>query len=195
MGTALMIGGRSHGNVDNVVGTMLDQDIARLEGCMIPVIVKTEEGVERTFLNRNAPLGPQLLDVLGVSGGTVQAVYRNKLDIEATPEENGIDDEATLTVQLAGISFPEVVQDLLLLNLEMTEERATKRAYLDADGNLISWDLCYCPITALTEWIGGLTSLTYLNVGKTAIKELPETIGGLTSLTSLDISWTAIKEL
>jgi hypothetical protein len=35
---------------------------------MIPVIVKTEEGVERTFLNRNAPLGPQLLDVLGVSG-------------------------------------------------------------------------------------------------------------------------------
>jgi len=83
-----MIGGYQHEAMsDNVVGTMLvraeilisdkpqpttlsrqDQDIARLEGCMIPVIVKTEEGVERTFLNRNAPLGPQLLDVLGVSG-------------------------------------------------------------------------------------------------------------------------------
>ena len=80
---------------DNVVGTMLvraeilisdkpqpttlsrqDQDIARLEGCMIPVIVKTEEGVERTFLNRNAPLGPQLLDVLGVSGTSPASSYR-----------------------------------------------------------------------------------------------------------------------
>jgi len=154
---------------------------------MIPVIVKTEEGVERTFLNRNAPLGPQLLDVLGVSGGTVQAVYRNKLDIEATPEENGIDDEATLTVKLVGISFPEVVQDLLLLNLEMTEEMATRGANLDADGNLISWDLSYCPITALTEWIGGLTLLTLLNVSYTAIKELPESIGGCTALEILSL--------
>merc|ERR1712086_954717 len=163
---------------DHVAGTMLDQDIARLEGCMIPVIVKTEEGVERTFLNRNAPLGPQLLDVLGVSGGTVQAFYRNELDIKATPDENGIDDEATLTVQLAGISFPEVVQDLLLLNPGMTEKMAVKGAILDADGNLISWTLSFCGhLTALPEWIGGLTSLTRLDVRNTAIKELPESIG------------------
>ena len=115
------------------------------------------------------PLARPMSSLLTMAGGTVQAVYRNKLDIEATPEENGIDDEATLTVQLAGISFPEVslhialwptcdsefpcqvVQDLLLLNLEMTEEMATRGANLDADGNLISWDLSYCPITALTE--------------------------------------------
>jgi len=129
----------------------------------------------------------------------VQAVYRNKLDIEATPEENGIDDEATLTVKLVGISFPEVVQDLLLLNLEMTEEMATRGANLDADGNLISWDLSYCPITALTECISGcvalteldcegceqLTSLTYLNASNTAIEELPESIGGCTALQTL----------
>ena len=46
--------------------------------------------------------------LLTMAGGTFQAFYRGELDIKATPEENGIDDEATLTVQLAGISFPEV---------------------------------------------------------------------------------------
>jgi len=109
-----------------------------------------------------------------------------QLDIKATPDENGIDDEATLTVQLAGISFPEVVQDLLLLNPDMTEEMATAEgANLDADGKLISWHLSDCPITALTEWIGGLTSLTYLDVSGTAIKELPESISGCLALKEL----------
>ena len=80
--------------VGNVAGTMLvrtelgiydepqpttlsrqDQDIACLEGSIIPVIVKTEEGAERTFLNRNAPLGPQLLDVLGMSGTSPASSY------------------------------------------------------------------------------------------------------------------------
>ena len=37
---------------------------------MIPVIVKTEEGAGRAFLNRNARLGPQLLGALGVSGAS-----------------------------------------------------------------------------------------------------------------------------
>jgi len=54
------------------------------------------------------PLARPMSSLLTMAGGTVQAVYRNKLDIEATPEENGIDDEATLTVKLVGISFPEV---------------------------------------------------------------------------------------
>ena len=42
---------------------------------MIHVIVKTEEGVERTLLNSNAPLGPQLLGVLGVSGTSPASSY------------------------------------------------------------------------------------------------------------------------
>ena len=54
------------------------------------------------------PLARPMSSLLAIAGGTVQAFYRGELDIKATPEENGIDDEATLTVQLAGISFPEV---------------------------------------------------------------------------------------
>ena len=54
------------------------------------------------------PLARPMSSLLTMSGGTIQAFYRDKLDIEATPEENGIDDEATLTVQLGGIPFPEV---------------------------------------------------------------------------------------
>ena len=116
------------------------------------------------------PLAWPMSLLMTIAGGTVQAFYRNELDIKATPEENGIDDEATLTVQLAGISFPEVslhialwptcdsefpcqvVQDLLLLNPDMTEEMAVKGAILDADGNLISWTLSFCGhLTALPE--------------------------------------------
>ena len=55
------------------------------------------------------PLARPMSSLPTMAGGTVQAFYRNELDIKATPEENGIDDEATLTVQLAGmIPFPEV---------------------------------------------------------------------------------------
>ena len=49
-----------------------------------------------------------------------------------------------------------MVQDLLLLNPDMTEEMATKGADLDADGNLIAWIISTAalpapPITALPE--------------------------------------------
>ena len=39
----------------------------------------------------------------------------------------------------------------MLLNPKMTEEEATKGADLDADGNLISWDLSYCDLIKLPE--------------------------------------------
>ena len=82
--------------------SLQDQDVKRLEGLIIPVIIKTEDTVTRVFLNGKDPLGPQLLDFLGVSGetiekqvahllpavsgGKVQAFYRGELDNEATVE-------------------------------------------------------------------------------------------------------------
>merc|ERR1711934_766724 len=95
---------------------MLDRDVKRLEGLIIPVIIKTEDTVTRVLLNAKDPLGPQLLDFLGVSGGKVQAFYRGELDNEATVEDSGIDAEATLMVRVMAISFEEVVQALLCLN-------------------------------------------------------------------------------
>merc|ERR1711904_111251 len=102
---------------------MLDRDVKRLEGLIIPVIIKTEDTVTRVFLNGKDPLGPQLLDSLGVSGGKVQAFYRGGLDNEATVEDSGIDAEATLMVRLmVMILFEEVVQELVSLNPKVTEE-------------------------------------------------------------------------
>ena len=60
------------------------------------------------------PLARPMSSLLTMAGGTVQAFYRGELDIKATPEENGIDIEATLTVQLVGISFPEVSLHVVL---------------------------------------------------------------------------------
>jgi len=243
----------------------LDQDIARLEASVITVLAVTEEGTNQLLLDRNNPLGPQLLKCLG--GWKVRVFFDDELDNEATVEENGIDDGATLMVQLLkAVPFKEVLPELLRLNPRMTEKEATRGAQLDADGMLINWNLECCnqldvlpecigdctalqtlylmdcnSLTSLGDGIsgcvalkrldsrgckkltslggiGGLTSLTILNVSNTAIKELPESIGGcvalkellcyrctkltslggiggLTSLTILDVSNTAIKEL
>merc|ERR1711934_1052052 len=139
---------------------MLDRDVKLLEGLIIPVIIKTEDTVTRVLLNGKDPLGPQLLDFLGVSGGEVQAFYRGELDNEATVEDNGIDAEATLMVRLmVMIPFEEVVQDLASLNPKVTEEEAKRRAKLDTDGNLIEWDLSGLPITELSESVGNCTAL------------------------------------
>jgi len=190
----------------------LDQDIARLEASVITVLAVTEEGTNQLLLDRNNPLGPQLLKCLG--GWKVRVFFDDELDNEATVEENGIDDGATLMVQLLkAVPFKEVLPELLRLNPRMTEKEATRGAQLDADGMLINWNLEYCngldvlpecingcvalerldcygckKLTSLGE-IGGLTSLTYLNVSGTAIKELPESIGGCTTLQELDLSW------
>jgi len=145
--------------------TSQHQDIERLEESTIPVIVKTEDTVARVLLKGKDPLGPQLFDFLGVPGGKVQAFYRgDELDNEATMEESGIDAEATLMVRVMAISFEEVVQALLFLNPKVSEEKAKTGAQHDADGNLISWDLRCLPITKLPECIGGLKSLTTLNL-------------------------------
>merc|ERR1711971_336182 len=89
---------------------MMDQDIARLEGSVIPVIVKTEEGEKSTLLSGNLPLGPQLESLLGCA--RVEAFFRGKLDNEATVEDNGIDAGATLTVKLMTVSVEEMVEEL-----------------------------------------------------------------------------------
>ena len=48
--------------------SLQDRDVKRLEGLIIPVIIKTEDTVTRVLLKGKDPLGPQLLDYLGVSG-------------------------------------------------------------------------------------------------------------------------------
>merc|ERR1712167_369369 len=146
-----------------VAAVIMSDNMLDREGLIIPVIIKTEDTVTRVLLNGKDPLGPQLLDYLGVSGGKVQAFYRGELDNEATVEDSGIDAEATLMVRLMP-GFEEVVQDLVSLNPEVTEERAKRKAKLDADGNVISWNLASFPITELPESIGGLKSLTTLNL-------------------------------
>ena len=56
--------------------SLQDRDVARLEGLIIPVIIKTEGPLllngTRLLLNAKDPLGPQLLDFLGVSGVTTE---------------------------------------------------------------------------------------------------------------------------
>ena len=52
--------------------SLQDRDVARLEGLIIPVIIKSEDTVIRVLLNGKDPLGPQLLDFLGVSGVTTE---------------------------------------------------------------------------------------------------------------------------
>ena len=52
--------------------SLQDQDVKRLEGLIIPVIIKTEDTETRVLLNGKDPLGPQLLDFLGVSGETIE---------------------------------------------------------------------------------------------------------------------------
>jgi len=214
----------------------LDPDIARLEASVITVLAVTEEGTNQLLLDRNNPLGPQLLKCLG--GWKVRVFFDDELDNEATVEENGIDDGATLMVQLLkAVPFKEVLPELLRLNPRMTEKEATRGAQLDADGMLINWNLkdcngldvlpecisgcvaltelnCYgcekltslggiggctalqtfdlrgcTKLTSLGDAIGELTSLTYLDVADTAIKELPESIGGCTALQTLDLRW------
>merc|ERR1711988_301757 len=173
MGTAIMS--------DNME-RMLDQDVKRLEGLIIPVIIKTEDTVTRVFLNGKDPLGPQLLDFLGVSGGKVQAFYRGELDNEATVEDSGIDAEATLMVRLMVISFEEVAQDLVSLNPTVTEEKAKSGAKRDADGNLIEWKLSYLPIKELPESISGCVALKELRCrGCMNLQSL----GGIGSCTAL----------
>ena len=68
---------------------------------MIAVVAVTEEGPEQLLLERNVPLGPQLLDLLGgkqsrravrsvltdgVPGCKVRAFFDDELDNEATVE-------------------------------------------------------------------------------------------------------------
>merc|ERR1712167_254951 len=125
-----------------VAAVIMSDNMLDREGLIIPVIIKTEDTVTRVLLKRKDPLGPQLLDCLGVSGGKVQAFYRGELDNEATVEDSGIDAEATLMVRMMVMTpFEEVVQDLVSLNPMVTEEQAKSKAKLDTDGNLIKWDL------------------------------------------------------
>jgi len=64
---------------------------------------------------------------------------------------------------------------------------ATRGANLDADGNLISWDLSCGPITALTECIGGCTALEGLYlVGCKSLESLGDGISGCIALKELD---------
>merc|ERR1712167_184198 len=107
-----------------VAAVIMSDNMLDREGLIIPVIIKTEDTVTRVLLNAKDPLGPQLLDFLGVSGGKVQAFYRGELDNEATVEDSGIDAEATLIVRLMVDPFEEVVQDLVSLNPQVTEEQA-----------------------------------------------------------------------
>jgi len=197
----------------------LDPDIARLEASVITVLAVTEEGTNQLLLDRNNPLGPQLLKCLG--GWKVRVFFDDELDNEATVEENGIDDGATLMVQLLkAVPFKEVLPELLRLNPRMTEKEATRGAQLDADGTLINWNLEYCNgLDVLPECISGCVALKELNCegcrkltslggigGCTALEKLylygcrclaslGDAIGGLTSVTYLDVSCTAIKEL
>merc|ERR1712216_779064 len=105
---------RMHANIEQ----KLDRDIARVEASAITVVAVTEEGPVQLLLERNIPLGPQLCDRLG--GWKVRAFFDDELDNEATVEENGIDDGATLMVQLLkGVPFNEVLPEVLCLNPRM----------------------------------------------------------------------------
>ena len=55
--------------------SLQDRDVDRLEGLIIPVIIKTEDAVTRLLLNGKDPLGPQLLEVFGVSGVMTEKVW------------------------------------------------------------------------------------------------------------------------
>jgi len=155
---------------------------------VITVLAVTEEGTNQLLLDRNNPLGPQLLKCLG--GWKVRVFFDDELDNEATVEENGIDDGATLMVQLLkAVPFKEVLPELLRLNPRMTEKEATRGAQLDADGMLINWNLDYCNgLDVLPECIGGCTALQTFNLrGCTKLTSLGDGIGGCTALQTLNL--------
>lgn len=175
------------------VSSMLDEEI-------ISVTILTDGNMQEAVDVRLCDMVKDVVrDVLGVPGywrdHKVRVLMGSQMVHTRTFEDNGIEDHATLGVEvLHAASFEEILNALNELN-PVGPEFLENGVKYNADGSLKNWNLSRKGISELPENIGDLMISGNLNFGHNDLKSLPETIGNLSVGGNLSFSSNQIEKL
>lgn len=193
---------------------LLDDDLQRINSLVLEgfdfldeagmrIVMRTmSKGDVEAYVEPTETLTNAVKRVLDVPHHRRVAVWfgGDRMDVSLSFEENGIEEDATLTVKdFERATLQELKTAMLDANPQLNVDQVRRvqggGVSVHPDGTVRNWNLTSCGLQRLPDLIGDLEATGSVLFNNNNLTSLPDSIGGLVVGRDLDLRNNAIKEL